>query len=121
VVLKQQTITIDFAQSKKRNSPRFSRVVTEKLLVTINAKFNITIRKQAKRFEIVLANIEDAINLIEMLKTRSSLFIRSDKLRLQQIYARFLNFAARLAISVAIAPAATPPSMLTTAKPNEHD
>jgi hypothetical protein len=32
-----------------------------------------------------------------------------------------LNFAARLAINVAAAPAATPASMLTTDKPNEHD
>ena len=38
-----------------------------------------------------------------------------------QVNVYFLNFAARLAINVAIAPAATPPSMLTTAKPNEQD
>ena len=36
-------------------------------------------------------------------------------------YGFFLNLAARLAINVATAPAATPPSMLTTANPNEQD
>ena len=64
--------------------------------------------------------IEYNVMLARQAANKKKLKLQFNRLGFAEPY-WLLNLAARLAINVATAPAATPESMLTTAKPREHD
>lgn len=108
-------------QLKDREQGRyFEDLEAEISLMAANAKFNYRLRKRNKTdLKIIVANIDDMKRLFAVLKTRMNFL--SETTSWSSSHVGFLNLATRLAINVATAPAATPLSMLTTAKPSEHD
>ena len=85
-------------------------------------KFNFKIRKNSEgNLEIMPIYIKAALKLADLLRSQLSLIMEAKSQKKGAIYESFLNMAMRFAINAAIAPAATPPSILTTAKPSEHD